>query len=169
MKHGQRMVVISEEEYKKLKTRAQLNDQKRTVALKKKTSKQIRQRIMDKQQFVSGKTALQQSPASVESFFLPQYQSLVSAVLSELQLRGVKLNSNRELVMPYGDTIYGSNIIDLMKELLTGTRQGQLPTGWREFITVVANTNIPLSAFKKKGSRDALSRVRMDQVDWEEF
>lgn len=169
MKHSRRMVVISEEEYKRLKTRSLLNDQKRKVALTKKNSKQIRKQILDKQRFVSGKTALQLFPASVESFFLPQYQSQVSAVLSELQLRGAKLNDNRELVMPYGDTIHGSNIINLMKELLTGTRQGELPVGWREFMTLVANTNIPLAAFKKKSSKDTLNRLRNDQVDWEEF
>lgn len=169
MKHSRRMVVISEEEYKNLKTKALLSDQKRRVALKKKSLKEIRERMIDKQKFVSGQAALQLSPASVESFFLPQYQSQVSAVLAELQLRGVKLNDNRELVMPYGDTIHGSNIINLMKELLTGTRQGQLPTGWREFMTVVADTNIPLAAFKKKSTRDHLSRVRQDLLDWEEF
>ena len=71
--------------------------------------------------------------------------------------------------MPYGDTIHGSNIINLMKELFTGTRQGELPVGWREFMALVANTNIPLAAFKKKSSKDTLKRLRNDQVDWEEF
>ena len=167
MKHSRRMVVISEEEYKNLKRKSLLTDQKRKVALAKKNSKQIRKQILDNQHFVSGKTALQLSPASVESFFLPQYQSQVSAVLAELQLRSAKFN--RELIMPYGDTIHGSNIINLIKELVTGTRQGELPVGWREFMALVANTNIPLAAFKKKSSKDTLKRLRNDQVDWEEF
>ena len=63
------MVVISEEEYKHLKRKSLLTDQKRKIALTKKNSKQIRKQILDNQHFVSGKTALQLSPTSVESFF----------------------------------------------------------------------------------------------------
>lgn len=170
MKHSRRMVVISEAEYKKLKSQSFHNIKKHQVALTKKTSKRIRQQLLDKKPFVSAKTALQVSPATAESFFIPEHQSQVAALLSELQAQGAKINQNRELVMPYGDTVEDSNIISLMKELLTGTRRGEKPIGWREFITLIANTNIPLTSFKKRSSKEAVSKVREDRVkDWENF
>ena len=166
MKYSRRMVILSEEEYKKLKQFSIKGRTKCVSQVKQNTLKQINHRLQDS----SFHARPSERSAEINLFFAPEYQSQVSAVLTELNLRGMKFNSNQEIVLAHGDTIHGSNIMELMKELIVGTRQStSKPTGWREFITAVANTTIPLVVFKKKASRDSIARIRKEKIVWEVF
>ena len=57
---------------------------------------------------------------NIEGYFPPEHQSRVKTLLEELKTTGFKINSNREIILPYGDTIPGSDIVSLMKELFVG-------------------------------------------------
>ena len=151
MKHAKRMVVISEDEYRKLKGSSK---SRQTVAnYKKRISSQIQQRLSQKKQ------------PSIDSFFDIKHQGIVRALVAALNASGVSFNSNYELQLAHGDTVSSSNIIELMRELLIGaTTSRDNIKGWNEFLNAIARTEVPLSIFSKNAVKTALRRIR-----WEEY
>ena len=106
---------------------------------------------------------------SVKSYFKPEYQSFVSAILTGLKQIGVKVKNDLTVQLPYGDIIEGSNIVDLLKELVTGTvMSARRPIGWKLFLPVVAQTSTPLAMFTKQYVRNRIAKIRSDQT-WEEY
>ena len=106
---------------------------------------------------------------SVESYFKPEYQSIVSAILTGLKQIGVKVKNDFTVQLPYGDIIEGSNIVNLLKELVTGTvMSARRPIGWTLFLSVVAQTSTPLVMFTKQYVRNRIAKIRSDQT-WEEY
>lgn len=204
MKHTNRMVVISEQEYKKLKSESRprkscaSNGKKtkdNTGNFKKNKDKTTRRwqdkskeekRLLTIKNDVAKKIRIQlaggnvkkgdlftapphKKTISIVSYFKPEYRSLISAILKSLEQIGVKLTDRQELQMPYGDVVHGSNIVHLMKELVTGsTMSSTRPRGWKEFLPLVAKTDTPLSMFSKKNVRVRVRQIRED-LPWEEY
>ena len=106
---------------------------------------------------------------SVKSYFKPEYQSIVSAILTGLKQIGVKVKNDFTVQLPYGDIIQGSNIVNLLKELVTGSvMSARRPIGWKLFLPVVAQTSTPLAMYTKAYVRDRIAKIRRDQT-WEEY
>jgi hypothetical protein len=203
------MVVISEEEYEKLKNtkRQRAPDCNACVSTEKKTgnvtsvknrntkvknaklrkrTKKEEQRLLAIKQDVAKKIRNQlaggnvknndlfstpplKKTISIVSYFKPEYQSLISAILSNLKQIGVKITDRQELQMPYGDVVHGSNVVQLMKELVTGSSMSSTrPRGWKEFLPLVAKTDTPLAMFSKKHVRTRVMQIRQD-LPWEEY
>ena len=81
----------------------------------------------------------------------------------------MKIKVNREIHLPHGDTVDGSDIVPLMKELFIGTRISvNKPIGWKEFIELVAQSNIPLSVISKTPARNIIQRIRSETMTWDE-
>ena len=151
MKHARKMVVITEDEYKKLKG---CKKSRQTVTdYKKRMSSQIQQSLLNSNQ------------PSIDRYFDPKYQNKVIALMSALKKSGATINSKHELQLAHGDTVDGSNIIELMRALLVGaTTSHNNLKGWTEFLNAIANTEVPLSIFSKNAVKTALRRIR-----WEEY
>ena len=151
MKHAKRMVVISEDEYRKLK--GSIKSRQTVTDYKKRISSQIQRRLSQKKH------------PSIDSYFDPKYQNKVRALMAELIASGVTINSKNELQLAHGDTVPNSNIIELMRELLVGaTTSRDNVEGWNEFLNAIARTDVPLSIFPKNAVKNALRRIR-----WEEY
>lgn len=157
MKHAKRMIVISEEEYMQLKAR-------KKARLFKKAAKY-------KQSFLK-KTKHQTDPggAAIEQYFTPDHQSRVKAILKDLERSGIKIKENREFQLPYGDTVSGSDIVSLVKELLVGSRLSEpKPTGWKEFVKAVAGSETPLAMISKTPARNLIKKEREESLIWEQY
>lgn len=73
------------------------------------------------------------------------------AVLNLLQRHNFKFTQNGELYDEMsGSPIYGSNIVDLVHNLLVKKRgNNKIPHGWQTFYSRILNANIPTSIFEK--------------------
>ena len=147
--------------------------EKRLLWITNDVSRKIKQNLLDGERDVDNSEIIAppavQKPITIQSYFKPQYKSLVSAIVTDLKQIGVKFKENYEVQLPYGDRIEGSNIVRLMKELVTGsTMSARRPIGWKLFLTLVAQTNTPLPMFAKQYVRNRIAKIRSDQP-WEEY
>ena len=158
MKQAKRMVAITEEEYQELKR------------IKKKSN--YIEAVKYKQALAQKLNVKQKAKSTIDGYFEPKHQSRVKNLMDELNAIGVKVNSRRELQLPYGDTIAHSDIVMLLKELLVGsTLSRNRPIGWDEFINVVAKSAIPSSMISKGAAKKLVEDARRDRLilDWEEY
>ena len=82
-------------------------------------------------------------------------------MLSQFQTHGIGWNERKELILPSGETIVHSNIIDLIKEALVGTKKrGPLPVGWQAFIDAIVATPIPTTLFRKKSTLEDIAKAQ---------
>ena len=95
---------------------------------------------------------------------LPQtHHHKARLLLAELQAQGFKWTYNKVLTTPSGQTLHGSNVIDLIKEALVQARTRQAkPRGWIEFIASVATSGIPRTLFTKKSTKAALEASQQE-------
>ena len=68
-------------------------------------------------------------------------------------------NSRREL-MYNNDVVHGSNIIDLIYDLMKG-RKSNKPVGWREFMNLLIEINTPESLIINPTSRSMLQELKV--------
>lgn len=170
MKYAKRMILVPEDEYlalksKGLKTKSvnQRDLQKPFVALTQDLGRQIRQRDQ-----VEAETAEKQAPLDMNreivnmTEHLPQtHHHKARLLLTELREQGFKWKYNKELTTPSGQTLHGSNVIDLIKEALVQAKKKQpKPRGWSEFIASVAVSGIPKTLFTKKSTKVALASTQ---------
>ena len=70
-------------------------------------------------------------------------------------------NEEEELTLPSGQVIAHSNFIDLIKEVLVGTKERTpLPVGLKTFIDAIVATPIPTSLYRKKSTLDDISKAQ---------
>ena len=156
MKNAKRMIVLSEEEYKKLKGCQQSKLYNKAIVYKQEMNRKFQKPRIKK--------------IKIDGYFTPEKQSRVKSLLLELESIGVKIKVNREIQLPHGDTVDGSDIVPLMKELFIGTRLSvNKPIGWKEFLELVAQSNIPLSVISKTPARNIIQRIRSETMTWEEY
>ena len=156
MKYAKKMVASTEEEYNKLKG-----------CKKQQTHKKL---IKYKQNMVQRIVKSQNKRPNIEGYFHPDHQSRVKNLFEELESAGMKVNSNREIILPYGDTIPGSDIVSLMKELFVGaTLSREKPTGWQEFANTVASSSAPLEMISKGPARGVIKKIRNETMLWDQY
>lgn len=176
MKYAKKMVLISEEEYKQLlgnskgkvgeiksKVKKVLKE-KRDHTAAKKMSQLVGEYLRYKQQQVPQKT----KKLDLLQYFSPTYHQKVKTLMSTLETYGTSLTNRNELVLSSGQVVKNSNIVDLLKEALVGTRRKErvrVPTGWDEFIKEIAEANVPLGLFTKKSTLDDIA----GRQEWENF
>lgn len=153
MKYAKKMVAITEEEYNKLKG---CKEEKKLITYKQNMARRI--------------VKTQNNLPNIEGYFHPDHQSRVRNLLDELKSTGLKVNSKREIILPYGDTIPGSDIVSLMKELFIGaTLSREKPAGWQEFTNAVANSSAPLAMISKGAARGVIKKIRNETMMWDEY
>ena len=118
---------------------------KRLLWIKNDVSRKIKENLLDGVRDIDDSGDIIAPPVqksiAIESYFKPQYKSLVSAIVTGLKQIGVKIKENYEVKLPYGDRIEGSNIVHLLKELVTGSKMtARRPIGWKLFLPLVAQT-----------------------------
>lgn len=172
MKYTKRMILVPEEEFLSLKNKANTKNvklktnidpptdmQKQFTNMTQDLGKRIRMRDQAEAQ-ITAKQAPQNLNREIVTMteHLPQpHHHKARLLLAELQAQGFKWTYNKELTTPSGQTLHGSNVVDLIKEALVTARTRQAkPRGWREFITSVAASGIPKTLFTKKSTRTAL-------------
>ena len=146
---------------------------KRLLWIKNDVSRKIKENLLDGVRDIDDSGDIIAPPVqrsiAIQSYFKPQYKSLVSAIVSGLKQIGVKFKDNYEVQLPYGERIEGSNIVHLLKELVTGSKMtARRPIGWKLFLPLVAQTNTPLLMFTKLYVRNRIEKIRSDQP-WEEY
>ena len=118
MKYAKRMVLIPEVEYLALKQTSPSSRKHRlpptSIQLEQESGKRIRTR--DQETHVLQRMLRPKQQVSLVEHLPPTYQSKAKALLSELELAHIKPSENKELVLPSGETVYGSNVVDLVKE-----------------------------------------------------
>lgn len=67
-----------------------------------------------------------------------------------------------------GDSVKGSHMIDLMKHVMLRTRNAAPPTGWRKFLSTLAEFNIPASAIRNPQVREQYDRLKIGEREEEE-
>jgi len=176
MKYARKMVLIPEEEYMELKGNPPSS---KTSQLKRKVREVLRgtrdhsaatQMSQLVGSYLRHKQSEQSKPVSApkkpsinfQQFFEPIYEKKVTSLLSQLKENRIGWTQNKELQLPTGQIIPHSNIVDLIKEALVGTRKKtrtHIPTGWREFIQAIAHSNIPKSFFTKRTTQQDLEEI----------
>lgn len=175
MKHARKMVLIPEEEYKellaikqnkngeiKLKVNKVLKGKRDHVAAKK-LSQLVGQYLRHKQQ----QQPIKKKKVDLLQYFAPTYHQKVKTLMSTLEDYGTSLTNRNELVLASGHIVRNSNIVDLLKEALVGTKRkerGRIPVGWGEFIKEIADANVPLGLFTKRSTLDDIGAK-----EWENF
>ena len=160
------MVVLTEEEYKKLKNQRKIRLHKKAAKYKQKLSQKIQKQSMKKQRYAKSSN----KHDILHEYFMPQHQSMAKALISDLLKSGAKITNNRELQVSHGDTVFGSDVVELVKELLVGSRFSvQKPKGWPEFVNAVADSDAPLSMISKSVSRNLIKKIRQESNPWIEY
>lgn len=178
MKFAKRMVLVPESEYNLLKTlkkepKKEISEAKRFRKLTQDLGKKIRLKGQTKSQQEQIKAQADSRLTILDlSESLPAlYQPKARLVLSELLAQGFKWKYNKELTLPSGQTITGSNIVDLLKESLVPQKKDTpKPNGWVEFVSSVAGSSVPKTLFTKKSTQRALQRFQPSvEPQWEEY
>lgn len=183
MKYAVRMVIIPESEYHSLKAKhnqggKKLKTRRRYIQLTQDLGRKIRQRDSEKIQQQRVQAAATKSDpyhtvVDLIQHLPPVYHSKARLALSELLAQGFAWKQNKEVTIPSGQTLVGSNIVDLLKEAFVPQRRGTpKPTGWSEFIQYVASAGVPQSLFTKKETKRALQQVHHIEspgADWETY
>ena len=172
MKYAKRMVLVPEDEYlslkggnTKLKAKKVTDLQKPFIKMTQDLGKDIRLRNIDRIEKATLQAPTDFNREIVQmTEHLPQtHHHKARLLLSELRAQGFKWKYNKELTTPSGQTLYGSNVIDLIKEaLVQARRKVPKPTGWTEFILAVADSGIPKTLFTKKSTKQALDYTQRD-------
>ena len=199
MKYAKRMVLIPETEYLerkvKAKTTKKQSDYIAAKALAQKRGKEMRMRDQGTARLryqwkhlkdapepmvhVSSLYKESQPEANILdliNFLAPVYQPKAKLLLADLRSKGFTWSDNKELILPSGDKIQRSNIVDLMKEALVTTKTSKKgtpkrkPAGWRDFIGNVAMAGVPTSLFTKQSTLRDLREHRPDpMLQWDEY
>ena len=186
MKYAKRMILIPEADYKQSNKKPQSMRQA-AIEVTQKLGKQIRHRNQSvarlKAQWspvelqtgpnvqlssLYKDTKLMTNVLDVSEMVPALYRNKAKLLLGQLQARGVKWNTFGELILPDGQTIDKSNIVDLLNEAFVGSskKSAQKPVGWTEFVLGIAQAAIPYSIFRKQSTIDDLNNAK---VQWEEM
>ena len=187
MKFAKRMILIPEADFQQSSKKPQ-SMRKAAIEITQKLGKQIRHRNQSAARLKTQwnplesqtgptvqlsslykDTKLMTNVLDVSEMMPTLYRNKAKLLLGQLQARGVKWNMFGELILPDGQTIDKSNIVDLLNEAFVATRTKksvQKPIGWTEFVYGIAQAAIPHGIFKKQSTIDDLNNVR---VQWEEM
>lgn len=191
MKYAKRMVLVPEEEYLehkgKAKTTKKQSDYTAAKALTQKRGKDMRMRDQGTARLRYQWEHLKDAPEPMThvsslykeskpktnlldmvQYLAPVYQPKAKLLLADLRSKGFTWTDKNEVVLPSGDQIEQSNLVDLMKEALVTTKGSKIgtrkPAGWSEFIANVAMAGIPMSLFTKKSTLRDLQEYRPDPM-----
>ena len=155
MKFAQRMVLIPESEYLSLKSNSTQPGGQQPE--RSSTNCRIKKRKIE-------------SPFnSISQYFSSDHHSKVSAIENTLLSSGVSWNSNFEVTSNQGHRLENSNLIDLLKYMLTSVPSNPgRPTGYPEFIRILSQTTIPVAIFSRRAARDAITQARSAST-WEPY
>lgn len=183
MKYAVRMVLIPESEYlslnvKRTKGIKSLKTRKAFIQLTQDLGKKIRQRDQVKiqqQKVLDAQRNTQKDPNQTVVDLVQHLPSIYhkkgKLTLDELQAQGFSWKQNKEITVPSGQTLTGSNIVDLLKEALVPQRKRTpKPSGWTDFIRSIASSGVPQSLFTKQGTKRALQQAQVLEgpgADWE--
>ena len=180
MKYAVRMVIIPELEY------LQLKQQKPTPGKLPKTrqafikhTQELGRQIRERAQAAEPSTAAEVTPPTDPRRSTPdivehlprQYRDKARRALSEMANHGFSWKYNREVQLPSGQLLSGSNIVDLLKEAID-PKTSSNPRGWSAFITSIADSAIPRSLFSKSSTKRALQQVEpvpLPSPSWEAY
>ena len=188
MKYATRMILVPEADFQKSSTKPQ-SIRKAAIELTQKLGKQIRHRNQSAARLKTQwnpieaqtgpavqlsslykDTKLMTNVLDVSEMMPTLYRNKAKLLLGQLQTRGVKWSTDGELILPDGQTIDKSNIVDLLNEAFVGStsakKSAQKPVGWTEFVHGIAQAAIPYSIFRKQSTIDDLNNAR---VEWEEM
>ena len=188
MKYATRMILVPEADFQKSSTKPQ-SIRKAAIELTQKLGKQIRHRNQSAARLKTQwnpieaqtgpavqlsslykDTKLMTNVLDVSEMMPTLYRNKAKLLLGQLQTRGVKWSTDGELILPDGQTIDKSNIVDLLNEAFVGSTSAktsaQKPVGWTEFVHGIAQAAIPYSIFRKQSTIDDLNNARME---WEEM
>lgn len=175
MNVAQKMVLIPETEYSSLLNKPQnqiKKDMKEVLKGKRdhESATKMSQLIGSYLRFKHPRKPPAPKKPDFTEFFEPIYHRKVKYLLSQLHEYGVEWTDNKELVLSNGVIIPHSNIVDLIKEALVGTRKRQrtIPTGWQEFLKILATINLPKSFFPKKTTLHDLAE-HQEGHEWEMY
>ena len=186
MKFAKRMILVPEADFKQSNTKPQSMRQA-AVEISQKLGKQIRHRNQSAARLKAQwspieaqtgptvqlsslykDTKLMTNVLDVSEMMPTLYRNKAKLLLGQLQARGVKWNTAGELILPDGQTIDKSNIVDLLNEAFVGSskQSAEKPVGWTEFVQGIAQAAIPYSIFRKQSTIDDLNNAK---VQWEEM
>ena len=188
MKYATRMILIPEADFRK-STKEPPSPRKAAIELTQKLGKEIRHRNQSAARLKAQWNPIesQTGPAvqlsslyketqpmasvlKVSEMMPPLYRNKSKLLLGQLLARGMKWNDAGELILPDGQSIVNSNILDLLKEAFVGRpptkKPVRKPVGWTEFIQGITQVGIPYDIFKKQSTLDDLNNAR---GEWEEL
>lgn len=105
-------------------------------------------------------------PMEIAQHMPVNYQNKTKLLLTHLNKQGIAWNDRKEVVLPGGNILKNSNIVDLVKEALTKSTSKTKPRGWKEFLANMGAAGVPLSLFTKQST---LQGIRREQPTWTEY
>ena len=149
MKYATKMVLIPEAEYRKLLPEGGIKAKISKIVSGKRNHESAKEMSQ-----LFGRHLRTTKPQP--SHFQPIYHGKVSKVLAEFEKYGTSWTNRNELVLKSGKVITNSNIIDLVKEALVGTRRKErrMPDGWKQFIAEIVDSDMSKDIFTKKTTRE---------------
>lgn len=180
MKYAKRMVLVPELEYLSMHKKP-LTKRQQARKISQKLGKQIRQRQHIAARRRTHSTELVDPGVNLSSVYTEQepeldtvvilehipvnYRNKAKLLLTQLNKRGIIWNDRKEVILPSGDLLQNSNIVDLVKEaLMKGTKAK--PRGWKEFLASMADAGVPLSLFTKQST---IQGIRREQPAWSDY
>lgn len=174
MKFAEKMVLIPEAEYHAL-----LNKPGKTSELKKEMKDVLKGKrdhtaATKMSQLVGAYLRHKESvkpPKRKQEDFLEYFHTIyhgkVKSLLSQLHSNRIEWNEEYELILPSGQIIAKSNIVDLIREALVSTKKkSPAPIGWNAFTEAIALSAIPKSLFNKKSTLKAIVQHKPEH-EWE--
>ena len=180
MKYAQKMVLVSEAEYRMLQEMKNKRPKESELKTKMKkvlagerdydAAKKMAQLLGESIRYKQKSFKPEKKRTDLEQYFPPTYHSKVTLLLKELKDHGIDYSGQNELMLPGGQVVPNSNIVDLLKEALLAKKKTEPPpVGWPEFIRSIASTNIPLSTFTKRTTKKQIEEARDGGQAWEVY
>ena len=165
MKYAQRMVLAPESE----------TDRERARKETERLAKAVRMKDQAKiKQWQTNPTPPGIVPRSViptlleiSSSLPPMYQPKAKRLLDEMLSAGFTWSASKELILPSTEIVPNSNIEAILKEALVRGSASTKPIGWREFISFVSQSSIPLGLLTKKSTQNDLKQLKKSKRMWE--
>ena len=165
MKYAERMVLVPESETVRERARKETD----------KIAKSVRMKDQAKvKQWQTNPTPPGIVPRSVIPTLLeisaslpPMYQSKAQRFLVEMLNAGFTWSASKEMILPSTEIVPNSNIEAILKEALVRGSTSTKPVGWKEFISFVSKSSIPLSLLTKKSTQNDLKQLKKSKRMWE--
>ena len=169
MKYAQRMILVPEDQA--LRERARKTTEKLSKAVRVKNQAKVKKWLVTPTPpgVVPNQPNATATPRELSASLPPIYQAKGERLLNEMLSAGFTWTPSKELVLPSTEPLPNSNIQAILKEALVKGNDPVKPLGWKEFLSQISQSTVPLSLLTKKSTQQALRQIHQSRGIWEVY